>query len=101
MKLRRIVAAAVTAVTAFGVSVLGPSALAQDSPTAAGGYVALGDSYSSGVGAGSYDDASGDCRRSNVAYPVLWANANASCPSTSPPARVPGPPMCSTTSSDR
>ncbi len=77
MKLRRIVAAAVTAVTAFGVSVLGPSALAQDSPTTAGGYVALGDSYSSGVGAGSYDDASGDCRRSNVAYPVLWANANA------------------------
>ena len=27
-------------------------------------YVALGDSYSSGLGAGSYDSASGDCKRS-------------------------------------
>ncbi|MGW7358506.1 SGNH/GDSL hydrolase family protein [Streptomyces sp. NPDC054802] len=39
-------------------------------------YVALGDSYSSGVGAGSYDSASGDCKRSTRAYPKLWANAN-------------------------
>ncbi|GLF96183.1 SGNH/GDSL hydrolase family protein [Streptomyces yaizuensis] len=39
-------------------------------------YVALGDSYSSGVGAGSYDGASGDCKRSNRAFPRLWANAN-------------------------
>ncbi|MER6502456.1 SGNH/GDSL hydrolase family protein [Streptomyces sp. NPDC001455] len=36
-------------------------------------YVALGDSYSSGVGAGSYDSASGSCKRSTKAYPVLWA----------------------------
>ncbi|GAA2943891.1 SGNH family lipase [Kitasatospora cinereorecta] len=40
-------------------------------------YVALGDSYSSGVGAGSYDSASGDCKRSTRAYPALWAAANA------------------------
>ncbi len=40
-------------------------------------YVALGDSYSSGVGAGHYDETSGDCERSAVAYPALWANANA------------------------
>ncbi|MEV6105369.1 SGNH/GDSL hydrolase family protein [Streptomyces sp. NPDC051940] len=40
-------------------------------------YVALGDSYSSGVGAGSYDSASGSCKRSTKAYPVLWKNANA------------------------
>jgi hypothetical protein len=40
-------------------------------------YVALGDSYSSGVGSGSYDSASGDCKRSTKAYPALWAAANA------------------------
>ncbi|MGW1091303.1 SGNH/GDSL hydrolase family protein [Streptomyces sp. NPDC002596] len=39
-------------------------------------YVALGDSYSSGVGSGSYDSASGDCKRSTKAYPALWAAAN-------------------------
>ncbi|GAA1363287.1 SGNH/GDSL hydrolase family protein [Streptomyces beijiangensis] len=43
-------------------------------------YVALGDSYSSGVGAGSYDSASGSCKRSTVAYPALWAAAHS--PST-------------------
>ncbi|MGV2919634.1 SGNH/GDSL hydrolase family protein [Streptomyces alfalfae] len=43
---------------------------------AATGYVALGDSYSSGVGAGSYDSSSGDCKRSTKAYPALWAAAN-------------------------
>ncbi|RKN03523.1 SGNH/GDSL hydrolase family protein [Streptomyces radicis] len=40
-------------------------------------YVALGDSYSSGNGAGNYIDASGNCHRSNNAYPALWAAANA------------------------
>ena len=39
-------------------------------------YVALGDSYSSGVGAGSYTSASGSCDRSANAYPQLWANSN-------------------------
>ncbi len=39
-------------------------------------YVALGDSYSSGLGAGAYDSASGDCRRSPNAYPALWAAAH-------------------------
>ncbi|MDN0195961.1 SGNH/GDSL hydrolase family protein [Streptomyces sp. S.PNR 29] len=43
---------------------------------AAGGYVALGDSYSSGVGAGSYISSSGDCKRSTKAYPYLWAAAH-------------------------
>ena len=38
-------------------------------------YVALGDSYSSGVGAGSYSG--GSCDRSANAYPQLWANAHA------------------------
>ncbi|GAA1522091.1 SGNH family lipase [Streptomyces albidochromogenes] len=40
-------------------------------------YVALGDSYSSGVGAGSYLADSGSCQRSSKAYPSLWAAANA------------------------
>lgn len=40
-------------------------------------YVALGDSYSSGLGAGSYDSAAGDCRRSSGSYPALWAAAHA------------------------
>ncbi|MGW6415940.1 SGNH/GDSL hydrolase family protein [Streptomyces sp. NPDC055055] len=40
-------------------------------------YVALGDSYSSGVGAGSYLSDSGSCQRSSKAYPSLWAATNA------------------------
>jgi lysophospholipase L1-like esterase len=39
-------------------------------------YVALGDSYSSGVGAGSYTSSSGSCDRSTKAFSQLWANAN-------------------------
>lgn len=38
-------------------------------------YVALGDSYSSGLGAGNYGS-SGSCSRSANAYAQLWANAN-------------------------
>ena len=40
-------------------------------------YVALGDSYSSGVGAGDYISSSGSCQRSTQAYPEQWADANA------------------------
>jgi len=40
-------------------------------------YVALGDSYSSGLGAGSYISSSGSCDRSNNAYPEQWADAHA------------------------
>lgn len=35
-------------------------------------YVALGDSYSSRVGTGVYDTASGACQRSPLSYPPLW-----------------------------
>ena len=42
----------------------------------AANYVALGDSYSAGVGAGSYYSSSGSCDRSANAYSVLWDNAN-------------------------
>ncbi|WP_060180009.1 SGNH/GDSL hydrolase family protein [Streptomyces sp. IMTB 1903] len=40
------------------------------------GYVALGDSYSSGLGAGNYEGASGNCKRTTRAYPALWAAAH-------------------------
>ncbi len=40
-------------------------------------YVALGDSYSSGLGAGSYISSSGSCDRSTKAYPEQWADASA------------------------
>jgi lysophospholipase L1-like esterase len=46
-------------------------------------YVALGDSYSSGLGAGSYDPASGSCDRSANAYPERWAAANSPASFTS------------------
>ncbi|MEU7426759.1 MULTISPECIES: SGNH/GDSL hydrolase family protein [unclassified Streptomyces] len=49
---------------------------AQASTAATGGYVALGDSYSSGVGSGSYISSSGDCSRSTKAYPYLWNAAH-------------------------
>ncbi|MFJ8863524.1 SGNH/GDSL hydrolase family protein [Streptomyces sp. NPDC102451] len=67
-----VITLAVAAVAALG--------LAQPASAAGGNYVALGDSYSSGVGAGSYTSESGDCKRSTNAYPYLWKNANA--PST-------------------
>lgn len=38
-------------------------------------YVALGDSYASGTGAGAYSG--GDCLRSANSYPARWAAANA------------------------
>jgi lysophospholipase L1-like esterase len=50
--------------------------VAQSAYAATVRYVALGDSYSSGVGAGSYIDSSGDCLRSTKAYSQLWANAH-------------------------
>lgn len=52
-------------------------ALAPSADAATVRYVALGDSYSSGVGAGSYIGSSGSCDRSTKAYPALWAAAHA------------------------
>jgi lysophospholipase L1-like esterase len=54
-------------------------------PASAAGvhYVALGDSYSSGVGAGSYTASSGDCDRSPNAYSALWAAAHSPASYTS------------------
>jgi lysophospholipase L1-like esterase len=65
----------------FGIAVLAsPVGFIAASPAAnaasAVHYVALGDSYSSGVGAGDYISSSGSCDRSTNAYPEQWADAN-------------------------
>ncbi|GGY09430.1 SGNH/GDSL hydrolase family protein [Streptomyces djakartensis] len=65
---------------AAGTALTGAATAQASSLAATGGYVALGDSYSSGVGAGSYISSSGDCKRSTKAYPYLWAAAHS--PST-------------------
>src|SRR2546421_4894413 len=51
-----------------GVLVAAPAHVA--SPVA---YVAMGDSYSAGVGSGDYDSSSGSCSRSPHSYTALWA----------------------------
>ncbi|MFR9675631.1 SGNH/GDSL hydrolase family protein [Streptomyces sp. TR06-5] len=74
MILRRWKAAVTLAAALLGLSTLS-TGVAAAADAAALDYVALGDSYSSGVGAGSYDGS--DCRRSANAYPELWNAANA------------------------
>ena len=71
---RVLLGASCAAVIAIPATVV--SAFAATSADAASGarYVALGDSYSSGEGAGSYSG--GSCDRSAYAYPQQWANAN-------------------------
>lgn len=66
---------ALTAVCAVTITAVMATSV-QSAAAAAVNYVALGDSYASGLGAGSYDSASGNCKRSANAYPKLWANAN-------------------------
>lgn len=63
------VAAALLAVLAL------PGLTLPANAVAATNYVALGDSYSSGLGAGDYGN-SGGCKRSANSYPQLWANAH-------------------------
>src|SRR5256885_3805918 len=63
---------------AFAGSLLGAFLLTLALAPAAGAatvnYVALGDSYSAGVGAGG-TTSGGECDRSSNAYPPLWAAA--------------------------
>ncbi|MFI7502013.1 SGNH/GDSL hydrolase family protein [Streptomyces sp. NPDC049687] len=77
MRRSRLVVFVSSLLLAAGAALTGATA-AHASPLAAtGGYVALGDSYSSGVGAGSYLSSSGNCKRSTKAYPYLWNAAHA------------------------
>ncbi|HWM37947.1 MAG TPA: SGNH/GDSL hydrolase family protein [Streptomyces sp.] len=75
MKLHRWTTTA-AAVAFFGVTTLTGASAASAQEAAATGYVALGDSYSSGLGAGDYDSDSGNCKRSANAYAQQWAAAN-------------------------
>ena len=74
--MRRFTMAVLGAVMAFAGISAGTAAPAQAATQPE--YVALGDSYASGVGAGSYDSASGACKRSTNNYPHQWAAAHPS-----------------------
>lgn len=66
------------AVSLTSIALLGAGlAVAPGSPASAAGepYVALGDSYSSGVGTRSYINDGSECMRSTLAYPSLVAAA--------------------------
>jgi lysophospholipase L1-like esterase len=73
VRIFHVVSSAALVVSAGLVIVAAPAASAASSVN----YVALGDSYSSGVGAGNYISSSGSCERSTNAYPEQWAGANA------------------------
>jgi lysophospholipase L1-like esterase len=70
---RSLSAAVSTLLLAFALALTGIAPAHAAGPA----YVALGDSYSAGNGAGNYDSASGSCHRSFSAYPYLWKNAHA------------------------
>ncbi|WP_449486392.1 SGNH/GDSL hydrolase family protein [Streptomyces avidinii] len=74
MRMPRFAALTSALLLAAGAALFGAG---QASAAADFGYVALGDSYSSGVGAGNYDSSSGNCKRTTRAYPALWAAAHA------------------------
>ncbi|MFJ5723327.1 SGNH/GDSL hydrolase family protein [Streptomyces sp. NPDC093149] len=76
MKMSRLVAFSSSVLLGAVLALTGAATADAASSVQAVDYVALGDSYSSGVGSGSYDSASGDCKRSTKAYPALWAAAN-------------------------
>ncbi|MEU5636297.1 SGNH/GDSL hydrolase family protein [Streptomyces rishiriensis] len=76
MRRSRLVVFVSSALLALGAALTGAGSAQGSQLAATGGYVALGDSYSSGVGAGSYLSSSGDCKRSTKAYPYLWNAAH-------------------------
>ncbi len=76
--MRRFLAVGAAAVIAAVVGFASPASAASSVH-----YVALGDSYSSGVGAGSYISSSGSCDRSTNAYSALWASAHSPASYTS------------------
>jgi len=72
------IAAGVSSLLLTAACALTGTTTAQAAPhSAAHDYVALGDSYSSGVGAGNYLGSSGNCMRSRRAFPALWAASHA------------------------
>ncbi|MBN3928799.1 SGNH/GDSL hydrolase family protein [Streptomyces verrucosisporus] len=82
MRVPRLLTTALLALaTAFAVPAAPASAAEDATRNAAENYVALGDSYSSGTGAGDYSDLL--CTRSGNAYPARWAQASAPASFTS------------------
>ncbi|GHF81739.1 SGNH/GDSL hydrolase family protein [Streptomyces griseosporeus] len=77
MRRSRFVVFVTSLLLAVGAALTGAAAAQASETAVSGGYVALGDSYSSGVGTGSYISSSGDCKRSTKAYPYLWNAAHA------------------------
>jgi len=75
VRISRVILTTAVAVTTAGL-VTAVSVLPAAGAASSVGYVALGDSYSSGLGAGSYISSSGSCDRSTNAYPEQWAAAN-------------------------
>jgi lysophospholipase L1-like esterase len=73
MKFPRLVASAVGVVSLAAAAITASMTPASASSS---NYVALGDSYSSGTGTGSYDLDS-TCQRSSKAYPALWTSSHA------------------------
>jgi lysophospholipase L1-like esterase len=72
-RIRRVLTLAAS--TCVAVAVMVPTTASASSPSVH--YVALGDSYSAGVGAGGTIASSGACERSTNAYSALWAGRNA------------------------
>ncbi|WP_043263680.1 SGNH/GDSL hydrolase family protein [Streptomyces sp. CT34] len=70
MRLSRYAALTSAFLVTPALALTGASAAASAQLPHVRGYVALGDSYSSGLGAGA---TSGSCKRSTHAYPALWA----------------------------
>lgn len=68
-----IMAATALAVPAPATAGVRPSSLVASAAAGSLSYAAVGDSYSSGNGAGRYDLAGSPCRRSSQGYPALWA----------------------------
>lgn len=74
--MRKLTSGILAAVMAFAGMEVAVSAPAEAATTAQ--YVALGDSYASGVGSAPYDASSGSCLRSPNSYPRLWAASHPS-----------------------
>ncbi|NEW70781.1 SGNH/GDSL hydrolase family protein [Streptomyces rhizosphaericus] len=76
---RRLASLFLTLATACLAVTAAPGAYAADvEPTAAGTYVALGDSYAVAPGTRVYDNPDDPCRRGPLAYPRLWAQQHPS-----------------------
>ena len=72
MRISRVIFSAVVAASSSGLFATATAVPAAEAASSVQ-YVALGDSYSSGLGAGNYISSSGSCDRSTRAYPEQWA----------------------------